>query len=136
MATIQRFEEIEAWKTARKLTTLVYRLSGTGKFERDFGLKNQIQRASVSVMSNIAEGFESATQAQFIKYLSYAKASSGEVRSQLYVAHDLAYISEKDFEIAFDLAQKASAQIARFIAYLERNKRSRQVRDEIAVYEV
>ncbi len=136
MATIRRFEEIEAWKTARELTTLVYRLSGVGQFERDFGLKNQMQRAAVFVMSNIAEGFESATQPQFIKYLSYAKASAGEVRSQLYVARDLHYIAQADFGIAFDLAEKASAQLARFITYLERNKRSRQVREEAAIYEV
>jgi len=136
MATIRCFEEIEAWKTARELTMLVYRLSGTGQFECDFGLKNQMQRAAVSVMSNIAEGFESASQAQFIKYLNYAKASAGEVRSQLYVARDLNYISTEDFELSFDLAEKASAQLARFIGYLERNANARLVREEIAIYEI
>lgn len=67
MPTITRFEEIEAWQTARELTRLVYSLTETGKFSRDFGLKDQIQRASVSIMSNISEGFESQTQAQFIR---------------------------------------------------------------------
>lgn len=108
MPTRRRFEEIEAWKTARELTKLVYSLSNQGKFERDFGLKNQIHRSSVSVMSNIAEGFESKTQPQFIKYLGYAKASAGEVRSQLYVTRDLEYISENDFTKAFALAERAS----------------------------
>jgi four helix bundle protein len=136
MPTIHRFEEIEAWKTARELTTLIYDLSNQGKFERDFGLKDQIRRASVSVMSNIAEGFESKTQPLFIKYLGYAKASAGEVRSQLYVARDLSYISSEDFNKTFLLAEKVSGQIARFIAYLEHNAKARQVRDETAVYEV
>ncbi len=136
MATIRRFEEIEAWQTARELTTLVYRLSSVGKFERDYGLKDQIRRASVSVMSNIAEGFESKTQAQFIKYLSYAKASAGEVRSQLYIARDLEYISDEDFNLVFNLAEKASGQVARFVGYLERNSQSRQVREESTIYEI
>ena len=136
MATIRRFEEIEAWKTARNLTKRVYVFSSKGHFERDFGLKDQIRRAAVSVMSNIAEGSESQTQAQFIKYLGYAKASAGEVRSQLYVAHDLKYISQEDFELAFDIAEKVSAQLARFIGYLERHSNSRQVREEAAVYEI
>ena len=89
MPTITRFEEIEAWQTARELTRLIYEYTEDGKFARDFGLKDQIRRASVSIMSNIAEGFESQTQAQFIRYLGIAKASAGEVRSQLYVVRDL-----------------------------------------------
>jgi len=136
MATIRRFEEIEAWKTARELTKLIYALSNQGKFERDFGLKDQIRRAFVSVMSNIAEGFESKTQPQFIKYLGCEKASAGEVRSQLYVTRDLEYITSEDFNKTFVLAEKASGQIARFIAYLEQNSQARQVRDENAIYEV
>ena len=136
MPTIRRFEEIEAWKTARELTKLIYALSNQGKFERDFGLKDQIRRASVSVMSNIAEGFESKTQPQFIKCLGYAKASAGEVRSQLYITRDLEYISDGDFKKAFTLAEKASGQIARFIAYLERTPQSRRVREDSAIYEV
>ena len=89
MSTITRFEEIEAWQTARELTKLIYFHTEEAKFSRDFGLKDQIRRASVSVMSNISEGFESQTQALFIRYLGIAKASAGEVRSQLYVSHDL-----------------------------------------------
>ncbi|NQU30983.1 MAG: four helix bundle protein [Anaerolineae bacterium] len=136
MPTIRRFEEIEAWKTARELTKLIYAMSNQGKFERDFGLRDQIRRASVSVMSNIAEGFESKTQPQFIKYLGYAKASAGEVRSQLYVTRDLEYISENDFKKAIAHAEKVSGQVARFIAYLERTPQSRQIREDVAVYDV
>ena len=136
MPTISRFEEIEAWKTARELTNLVYELTSHDKFSRDFGLKDQIRRAAVSVMSNIAEGFESQTQAQFVRYLGIAKGSSAEVHSQLYVALDQAYISIDEFQKASDLSNKALRQIVRFIAYLESNAKAGQIRDEQAEYRV
>jgi len=135
MPTITRFEDIEAWKTARELTRLVYALTEHSQFAKDFGLKNQIQRASVSVMSNIAEGFESRTQAQFVEYLGRAKASAGEVRCQLYIALDLKYLTQSQFEQAFNLADKSSRQIARFINYLEATPQSRQIREEGAEYD-
>jgi len=134
MPTISRFEEIEAWKTARELTNLVYKLTIQDKFSRDFGLRDQIRRAAVSVMSNIAEGFESQTQAQFIRYLGIAKASAGEVRSQLYVGMDQSYISKEQFDQAFNLSDKALRQLVRFIAYLESHPQSRRVRDDGAEY--
>ena len=135
MPTITRFEEIEAWQTARDLTKLIYMLTDDGKFARDFGLKDQIRRASVSIMSNIAEGFESQTQAQFIRYLGIAKASAGEVRSQLYVTRDLEYITQEQFTKAFAMAEKASRQTARFISYLETHPQSHHVRDASVEYE-
>lgn len=134
MPTISKFEEIEAWKTARQLTNMVYELSAQEKFSRDFGLKDQIRRAAVSVMSNIAEGFESQTQAQFIRYLGVAKASAGEARSQLYVGLDQSYISKDQFDQAYDLADKALRQLVRFISYLESHPQSRRVRDDAADY--
>ena len=136
MPTITRFEEIEAWQTARELTKLVYSLTDEGKLARDFGLKDQLRRASVSVMSNIAEGFESQTQALFIRYLGIAKASAGEVRSQLYVSRDINYLSEEQFAAIFKIAEKASRQISRFISYLELHPHSQHVRDDSAEYEV
>ena len=136
MGTITRFEDIEAWKTARELTRLIYAFTEQGKFAKDFGLKNQIQRASVSVMSNIAEGFESRTQPQFLEYLGRAKASAGEVRCQLYVAIDLQYITQEEFKQVFDLADKSSRQIARFMNYLETHPQSHHVREEGAEYEI
>jgi four helix bundle protein len=136
MATITRFEEIEAWKSARELTRMVYVFTEQGKFAKDFGLKNQIQRASVSVMSNIAEGFESRTQPQFLEYLGRAKASAGEVRCQLYVAIDLQYITQEEFGRIFDIADKSSRQLARFMNYLESHPQSHRVRDEGAEYDV
>jgi four helix bundle protein len=136
MPTITRFEDIEAWKTARELTQMVYSLTEQGHFGKDFGLKNQIQRAYVSIMSNIAEGFESRTQGQFIEYLGHSKASAGEVRCQLYIAMDLKYLTQEQFKHVFDLADKASRQIPRFIDYLETHPQSRRVREQGSEYEI
>ncbi|RIK29967.1 MAG: four helix bundle protein [Anaerolineae bacterium] len=136
MSTITRFEEIEAWQTARELTKMIYSFTEESRFSKDFGLKDQIRRASVSIMSNIAEGFESQTQAQFIRYLGLAKASAGEVRSQLYVSRDLDYITQEQFTKAFAVAEKASRQTARFISYLETHPQSQKVREDSAEYEV
>jgi four helix bundle protein len=136
MPTITRFEDIEAWKTARELTRMIYALTEHGQFAKDFGLKNQIQRASVSVMSNNAEGFESRTQAQFIECLGRSKASAGAVRCQLYIALDLNYLPQDQFNKVFDLADKSSRQIARFMDYLETHPQSRRVREEGSEYEV
>jgi four helix bundle protein len=88
MPTISRFEEIEAWQTARALTRQIYEVSSRGNFGHDFGLRDQMRRAAVSIMSNIAEGFESRTQALFIDFLGRAKGSAGELRAQAYVALD------------------------------------------------
>lgn len=98
MSTLQRFEDLQVWITARELTQNIYMLSIIGGFSRDFALRDQIRRASVSVISNIAEGFESEAQALFITYLGRAKASAGEIRSQLYFALDLDYISREQFQ--------------------------------------
>jgi len=136
MTTITRFEDIEAWKTARELTVLIYRLTDQGAFARDFGLKDQIRRAAVAVMSNIAEGFESATQAQFIRYLGLAKASAGEVSSQLYVALDIHYLNDEQFRQALDLADKSSRQIARFMTYLEGHPEARRISEDRPEYTV
>ena len=136
MPTITRFEDIEAWKTSRELTRTIYAQTEQSQFSKDFALKNQIQRASVSVMSNIAEGFESRTQAQFLDYLGHAKASAGEVRCQLYIALDLKYLTQDQFKQVFDLADKSSRQIARFMDYLETHPQSLRVREEGSEYDV
>ncbi len=119
MGTINRFEEIEAWQTARDLTRLVYVLSNEGAFARDFGLRDQMRRAAVSIMSNIAEGFESRTQALFIDFLGRAKGSAGELRAQAYVALDAGYFDQANFQQLFELADKCSRQISRFMSYLQ-----------------
>jgi four helix bundle protein len=122
MSTIARFEEIRAWQTARTLTREVYTVSNEGAFARDYGLRDQLRRSAVSILSNIAEGFESDTQQQFVKYLGYAKASAGEVRAQLYVALDVGYLDRAQFEHVFDLAEKCSRQLSRFITYLKSHR--------------
>jgi four helix bundle protein len=136
MPTIHRFEEIRAWQTARELTRQIYAVSNGGEFARDFGLRDQLRRASVSIMYNIAEGFESETQALFIRYLGLAKASSGEVRAQLYVAQDAAYISEQEFKPLFDLAEKCSRQLSQFIAYLKSHPDRHHLRESPIEYHI
>lgn len=136
MAGISRFEDIEAWKTARQLTNSVYSLTNLSAFSRDFGLRDQIRRASISVMSNIAEGFESRTDVQFINFLGIARASAGEVRAQLYIALDQSYITKEHFDESFSLAQTCSRQIANFIKYLEAHPRQRRISDDESDYTV
>lgn len=121
MAKIVRFEDIEAWQKARVLTREIYLVSRTGEFARDFGLRNQIQRSAVSVMANVAEGFERDGNAEFRQFLSLAKASAGEVRSHLYVARDVGYIDDETFDRLTGLAIEVCVLIRGFIRYLERS---------------
>ena len=95
---IKSFEEIESWKVARRLTKAIYQATGSGEFARDYGLRNQIRRASVSILSNIAEGFERGGDKEFLQFLAVAKGSCGEVRAQLYVALDQGYLTQEVFE--------------------------------------
>jgi four helix bundle protein len=125
MGTIKSFEEFEIWETAREITRQVYGLTGRKAFAGDFALKNQICRASISIMSNIAEGYESQTENTFIRHLSIAKGSAGEVRSQLYVALDQGYITEAEFGSTVELSKKASRQITRLIGYLKQHWQSK-----------
>ena len=94
---IEKFEDFIAWQKSRKLTAEIYGITDRGRFASDFGLKDQIRRAAVSVMSNIAEGFERGRAAEFHQFLSVAKASCAELRSQLYVALDVGYLSQDTF---------------------------------------
>jgi four helix bundle protein len=136
MPTIKRFEEIEAWRTARELTRLIYALSSKGTFGRDFGLRDQMRRAAVSILSNIAEGFESRSQALFIDFLGHAKGSAGELRAQMYVALDAGHLDKSQFEQVFDLVEKCSRQIASFMAYLETQPNRRRVHESDEEYDV
>jgi four helix bundle protein len=123
LAKIDRFEDIKAWGMAKDLVVAVYRLSGQGKFCQDFGLRDQIRRAAVSVMSNIAEGFERGTKAEFVRFLRIAKGSCGEVRSQLHVALDLNYVNSQEFLLAKTKAEDLSKALSGFISYLGRASR-------------
>ena len=122
MALIERFEDLEAWKIAREVTKQIYRVSKNDLFIRDYGLRDQICRASVSVMSNIAEGFERDGDKEFVQFLSVAKGSSGEVRSQLYVALDQDYISENEFNSLYGKTTENSRVISGLIKYLKQSE--------------
>jgi four helix bundle protein len=134
MPTIARFEDMEVWQVSRELTHRVYNLTNNEMFSKDYGLSNQMRRASVSIMSNIAEGFESRTNLLFKDYLGRAKASAGELRAQMYVAKDVDYISEEDFSQIVGLCERCSRQISRFIQYLEKQPYS--IRDDGMEYNV
>ena len=95
---IERFEDLIAWQKARVLSRAIYSISGKGLFSRDYGLRDQIRRAIVSVMSNIAEGFERGGRAEFHQYLVIAKGSCAEVRSQIYIAYDAGYLSNEEYK--------------------------------------
>jgi len=115
---IERFEDIEAWQLARELTRKVHDLTKKPEFARDFGLKRQIQDAAGSSMHNIAEGFDSETNPEFIRFLRYAKRSCTEVQSELYVALDQQYITDAEFQDVYDNAGRTRAAIRGFIKYL------------------
>jgi four helix bundle protein len=113
------FEELEIWKIARDLTNKIYSLSNRSRFSKDFGLREQIRRAAVSIMSNIAEGYERDGNQELIQFLAVAKGSCGEVRCQLYVAIDQEYIDKENGEQLVDLSKKLSIMINNFIKYLK-----------------
>ncbi|MCJ7458634.1 MAG: four helix bundle protein [candidate division Zixibacteria bacterium] len=115
-------EELLVWQRARELVNNVYSLTKKQNFRRDFSLVDQIRRATISVMSNIAEGYERGSNTEFIQFLYIAKASCGEVRTQLLIALDQGYINKEELEKAKELALKVSGMLSNFIAYLKRSK--------------
>ena len=122
MAPIEKFEDMDVWQHARFMAKSIYSISREGKLSRDYGLRDQIQRAAVSVMSNIAEGFERGSNKEFIQFLFIAKGSAGEIRSQLYVAFDLGYIPENKFKKLNTEVLIISQQLSGFIKYLKESK--------------
>ena len=122
MSKIERFEELIAWQKARELTAAIYRMSRQGSFAKDFGLSGQIQRAAVSTMSNIAEGFERGRPGEFHQFLSTAKGSCGEVRSQLYVALDVGYLNQGNFRQLLGQAEEVGRIIGGLRASVQRQR--------------
>jgi four helix bundle protein len=120
---IKSFQDLIAWQKARALTASIYRISANGEFARDFGLKDQIRRAAVSVMSNIAEGFERGRPTEFHQFLSIAKGSCAELRSQLFAALDANYLAERDFHLLMLDAEEVGRIVGGLRAGVERKRR-------------
>lgn len=114
MALISRFEDIHAWQEAREAVQMIYTLTDDGAFARDFGLRDQIRRAAVSVMANIAEGFDCDSRVEFARFLGIARRSAVEVQSLLYTALDLAYIREDQFKTVYNQMQKTKVLVGGF----------------------
>ena len=111
MTAITKFEDLIAWQEARKLVSMIYKITSDGLFFKDFGLKDQIQRAAVSAMTNIAEGFDNESTVEFARFLGMARRSSVEVQSLLYAALDINYIKEETFKTHYEQARKVQAII-------------------------
>ena len=124
MATIERFEDLECWKSGRELKQTVYRYSRGRSFQPDYALVTQIRRAAQSVTANISEGLEREGNKEFIQFLSQAKGSVGEVKDHLYTALDENYISQVDFDAAYALAEDTTRLIGGFMSYLRRSEAS------------
>jgi four helix bundle protein len=121
-SNIQRFEDLIAWQKARVLNASVYRITGDGTFARDFALRDQIRRASISIMSNIAEGFERGKPSELHQFLRIAKGSCAEVRSQLYAALDAKHLGSEDFAQVMAIAEETGRVIGGLRASVERRR--------------
>lgn len=119
---IEKFEDIKAWQSARELVNKIYNISGIGGFEKDYSLKDQVRRAVVSIMANIAEGFDSSSPTEFIRFLVIARRSATELQSHLYVAFDRKYIDKEQFDRVYNNAVEVKNLIYGFIRYLKTKK--------------
>lgn len=126
MPLVKRFEDLEAWQAARQLAHTVYKVTEEGPFRRDFGLVDQVRRASVSIMNNIAEGFDSGSSTEFAQFLGYARRSDSEVQSCLYVALDRGHMTPGIFQQVHGETERVRGLVAGLIRYL-RTSRSRAV---------
>jgi four helix bundle protein len=120
MAKIERFEDIQAWQRARELVKEVYAVSNSGQFAKDFSLRDQIRRAAVSIMLNIAEGFARKTSREFCQFLIIAHGSAAEVQAALYVALDQSYINKEQFERLYEITDETSKMLMGFSSYLRK----------------
>lgn len=122
MSKIDQFEDLECWKEARKLVSLVYKMTNEGAVSKDFDFKSQMRRASISVMNNIAEGFGRYSNKDFIRFLQYSSSSSAEVKSMGYLLQDLGYAVEKDCEELMKQTEKTRRMVLGLIKYLKQKK--------------
>jgi four helix bundle protein len=122
MATIKKFEDVDAWKVSRELCKNIGDIIDNGSFKSNYRLIGQIEGSSGSIMDNIAEGFERGTRLEFIQFLGYSKGSCGELRSQLYRALDRRYINQEQFDQFYALAVRVSSILQKFISYLQKTQ--------------
>jgi len=119
---IERFEDIEGWQEGRALARMVYGVTSKGQFAKDFPLRRQIEDAAASVMANIAEGFDAGSDAEFIRFLGYARRSASEVQSHLYIGFDRGYVTKEEFKAIYEKAIQAKKLINGFIRYLRKSQ--------------
>ena len=122
MAVVRRFEDLEVWIAAKDASVMIYKITENESLRKDFGLKDQIRRASISVISKIAEGFERNGNKEFIQFLSIAKGSAGEVRAQLYIIKELNFINEEEFVLLYEKVTQVSKMLSGFINYLKQSE--------------
>lgn len=120
MAKVDSFEDLEVWQQARALAANIYALTKTGEFSKDFGLRDQIRRAAVSIVSNIAEGFGRSSNAEFCRFLEIASGSASEVQAQLYIALDLGYLTAEQFGEVFSDVKRIGQMLTKLMQYLRR----------------
>lgn len=125
---ILRFEDLEVWRDGRRLTQRIYQLTRGKGFSRDFSLCDQMRRAAISITSNIAEGFDAQSNLEFVRFLTYSRRSTSEVKSQLYVALDEAYVTEAEFDELYEQCSTISKMLLGFIRYLRRTPAKRSAR--------
>ena len=120
-STVKRFEDLDLWKVSRELCSYIYHISEKGEMRKDYGFVDQLRRAAVSVMNNIAEGFERGSNKDFAKFLFIARGSLGEVRSMLYLALDFNYINKDEFQEGYDMCVRTSQLTWGMIKHLQKN---------------
>jgi len=123
LSTFKTYQDIETWQKARELTNQIYLLTSRGEFHKDYALIDQLRRACISVMSNIAEGFERSRPKEFVQFLLYAKGSTGEISTQLIIAADQQYVNSAEYEQLSALTDEIGKMIGGLIAYLRKEKR-------------
>jgi four helix bundle protein len=124
MPLVKRFEDLEAWQAARQLAHTIYKITENGPFRRDFGLIDQIRRASVSIMNNVAEGFDSGSSTEFAQFLGYARRSGSEVQSCLYAALDRGHLTPEGLQQVYGETERVRGLVAGLIRYLRMNRSS------------